>query len=75
MKPGGTTRIVVSVNKRRWKQLSSFRDAGPDEPVFAIDPQSAMVFTGLCHQLARRLPSATATVRVLSETLPKQFSL
>jgi hypothetical protein len=46
MKPRGTTQIVVYVNKRRWKQFSSFRDAGPDEPVFVIDPQSGSIQFG-----------------------------
>ena len=46
MKPRGTAQIVVNVNNRRWKQLSSFRDAGPDEPVFVLDSQSGSIQFG-----------------------------
>jgi hypothetical protein len=62
MKPRGTTQIVVNVNKRRWKQLSSFRDTGPDEPVFVIDRQSGSIQFG--DGVHGAIPSVGSTITV-----------
>ena len=62
MKPRGTAQIVVNVNKRRWKQLSSFRDAGADEPVFVIDRQSGSIQFGDGFHGA--IPSVGSTITV-----------
>jgi hypothetical protein len=62
MNPRGTAQIVVNVNNRRWKQSSSFRDAGPDEPIFVIDRQSGNIQFG--DGVHGATPSVGSTITV-----------
>jgi hypothetical protein len=62
MNPRDTKQIVVNVNKRWWKQLSSLRDAGPDEPVFIIDRQSGRIQFG--DGVHGAIPSVGSTITV-----------
>jgi hypothetical protein len=62
MKPRGTAQIVMNVNNRRWKQSLSFRDAGPDEPVFVIDRQSGSIEFG--DGVHGAIPSVGSTITV-----------
>ena len=42
----GTAKVAVSVNNHQWRQVSSFRDAGPNDTVFVLDPQNGSLRFG-----------------------------
>lgn len=62
MEPGDATTVMVTVNNERWSRVSSFRDAGPGDTVFVLDPQSGTVIFGDGAQGARPPIGSTVTV-------------
>jgi hypothetical protein len=39
-------KVVVTVNNRQWRAVSSFRDAGPDDAVFTLNHETGNIAFG-----------------------------
>ena len=63
MKPEDATTITVTVNNEGWSRVSSLQDAGPDDTVFVLNPQTGTVVFGNGAQGARPPIGATVTIR------------
>jgi hypothetical protein len=38
--------VVVTVNNHQWNVVSSLRDAGPNDPVYTLDPETGTITFG-----------------------------
>jgi hypothetical protein len=62
MKREDATTVIVTVNHERWSRVATFQDAGPDDTVFVLNPQTGTVSFGTGVQGAR--PPIGSTVSV-----------
>jgi hypothetical protein len=58
----GVAKIAVTVNGRRWRLVSGFRSAGPDDAVFILNSQTGRIRFG--DGIHGAIPSVGSTVTV-----------
>jgi hypothetical protein len=53
MEPKGAVTVMVTVNDAPWHRVPSLQDAGPDDAVFVLNPQTGTIIFGVVGNSGR----------------------